>query len=119
MSGLCELGKDICQEYDQRKQVLASIHTETEGKLQQYRQELVEQKRIDDSEHHKARIEIRIGVVKLLTEYGQERKAMLEVLNSDRVSQSRELAAWREEKAQDLKGWYEAGQSLLKKRIGR
>jgi hypothetical protein len=55
----------------------------------------------------------------LLDKYRVERKTMERGLKADRVSQIVEMKTWVNERGEELKGWYEAGGYLLRKRTGR
>lgn len=116
---LAELGRVICQELDNREQELNTIHLEIQTKLTDDKKELVKLKDIDRTNQQKARTQIREDVSNLLNQCRVERKTIEQVLRDDRISQINEMKTWDNERGEELKGWYKAGEYLLRERTGR
>lgn len=116
---LAELGRVIGQEFDQRELELKPLHSGIRTKVINDREKLVKLRDVDRTNQQMARTQIREDISGLLDKYSVERKTMEQVLKNDRVSQIDEMKTWANERGEELKGWYEAGGYLLRKRIGR
>jgi len=116
---LAELGRVLCQEFDQRKLELNTLHSEIRTKVTSDRKELVKLRNVDSANQQIARKQILDDTGSLLEKYKIERKTMEQGLQADRVSQIDEIRTWVNERGEELKGWYKAGGYMLRKRTGR
>ncbi|HWQ43347.1 MAG TPA: hypothetical protein VN456_15110 [Desulfosporosinus sp.] len=116
---LVELGRVLCQEFDQRGIELTTLHSEIRTKVKSDRKEIVKLRDIDSAEQQKAKTQIWEDICSLLNKYGAEEKTMERGLKADRVAQINEMKTWVSERGEEMKGWYEAGSYLLRKRTGR
>ncbi|ODA39731.1 hypothetical protein [Desulfosporosinus sp. BG] len=116
---LAELGRVLCQEFDQRNFELDTLHSDIRTKVISDRKELAKLRNIDSSNQQIARTEILQDTSGLLNKYRGERKTMEQDLKAARASQIDEMRTWLNERGEELKGWYEAGGYLLRKRTGR
>jgi hypothetical protein len=116
---LAELGRVLCHEFDQRGLELNTLHSEIRTKVIKDRDELVKLRNVDRANQQMATTQILDDTCGLLDKYRVERKTMERGLKADRVSQIVEMKTWVNERGEELKGWYEAGGYLLRKRTGR
>ena len=116
---LAELGRVLCQEFEQRNLELNTLHTEIRTKVINDRKEIVSLRSVDLGNQKKARTQILEDTSGLLDKYRVERKTMEEGLKADGVSQINEMKTWINERGEELRGWYEAGEFMLRKRTGR
>jgi len=116
---LAELGLGLCKEFDQRKLELNTLHTEIQTQVKNDRKELVDLLNVDRVNQQIARTQTLEDTIGLLDKYRVERKTMEQGLKADGVSQIDEMKTWVNERVDELKGWYEAGGYLLRKRTGR
>jgi len=112
---LAELGRVLCQEFDQRKLELTTLHTEIRTKVINDQKELVKLRSVDHDNQKIAKTQILKDTSGLLDKYRVERKTMEQGLKADRVSQIKETKTWINERGEELKGWYEAGGYMLRK----
>lgn len=112
---LAELGRVLCQEFDQRGLELNTLHSEIRTKVINDRKELVKLRNVDRANQQTARTQILEDTSGLLDKYRVERKTMEQGLKADRVSQINEMRTWVNERGEELKGWYEAGGYMVRK----
>jgi len=112
---LAELGRVLCQELDQRELELNTLHSELKTKGINDRKELVNQRDVDQANLQKARTQILEDTSGLLVKYGAEKKTMEQGLKADRIKQINEMKTWVNERGEELKGWYEAGNYMLRR----
>ncbi len=115
---LAELGRALCQEFDQRGLELKTLHSEIRTKVINDQVEVDELRNVDRTDQQKARTQILEDTSGLLDKYRVERKTMVQGLKAERVSQIDEMKTWVNARGEELKGWYEAGGYLLRKPEG-
>lgn len=112
---LAELGRVLCQEFDQRENDLQILHTEIRTKVKTDRKEIVQLRDVDRTNQQMARTQILEDTSDLLDKCSVERKTMERGLKADKVSQIKELKTWVKGRGDELQGWYEAGRYMLRK----
>jgi|GEM_PF-1763559 len=112
---LAELGRGLCQEFDQRQLELNTLHSEVRTKVITDQKELVKLRNVDRDNQQKAKTQILEDTSGLLDKYRAERKTMVQGLKADRVSQIDEIRTWINKRGEELKGWYEAGGYMLRR----
>ncbi|MDR3601809.1 MAG: hypothetical protein P4L49_15215 [Desulfosporosinus sp.] len=112
---LAKLGRVICQEFDQRGLELNTLHSEIRTKVINDREELISLRNADRTNQQIARTRIMEDTSGLLDKYSVERKTMEQGLKADSVAQINEMKTWVNEQSEELKGWYKAGEYLLRK----
>ena len=116
---LAELGRVLCQEFDQRKLELNTLYVEVRTRVINGQKELVKLRNIDLDNQQMAKTQILEATSGLLDKYRVERKTMVQGLKDDRVLQIDEMKTWINDRGVELKGWYEAGGYMSSKRTGR
>ncbi|MCO1604097.1 hypothetical protein [Desulfosporosinus nitroreducens] len=112
---LAELGRVLCQEFDQRQLELNTLHTEVRKKVINEQKELVKLRNVDSDNQQIAKKQILEDASGLLDKYRADRKTMVQGLKAERVSQINEIKTWINERGEELKGWYEAGGYMSRK----
>ncbi|MCB8818437.1 hypothetical protein LJE72_23455 [Desulfosporosinus sp. SRJS8] len=112
---LAELGRVLCQEFDQRKLELATLHTEIRTKVINDRKDLEKLRSADQTNQQIARKQILKDTMGLLDKCRDERKTMLQGMKVDRISQINEITTWICERGEELKGWQKAGVYMSRK----
>ena len=111
---LAELGRVLCQEFDQREHELKTLQSEIRTRVKNDRAELSKLSMDDRSNQMKAQKQILGDASGLLDKYRVERVDLAKVQRANDVSQSDEMNSWVRECDEELKGWYSAGRYMLK-----
>lgn len=112
---LAELGRVLCQEFDQREHELKTLHSEIRTRVKNDRAELSKLSKVDRSNQMKAQKQIVGDASGLLDKYRVERATLAQVLKANEVSQMGEMNSWARERDEELKGWYSAGRYMLRR----
>ncbi|WP_088185968.1 hypothetical protein [Desulfosporosinus sp. FKA] len=114
---LVELGNVLCEEFDQRKHELETIQTEIWTKVKNDKDELAEQRKVDQRNQLVAIKQVLESAQELLENFEVEHSDMKKVLVSNFKSQVEERMVWAGEREEELKGWYKAGEYLFGTKI--
>ena len=112
---LAELGRVICQEFDQREHELKTLHSEIRTRVGNDWEELAKLREADRANQWKAQTQILEDARGLLGQYSVERATMAQVLKANVVSQIHEMDSWAKERGEELKGWHKAGVHMARK----
>jgi hypothetical protein len=112
---LSVLGRELCQEFDDRQMELKKLNFQVQVDLRKQCGELNHQKKIDISERHAEKLRLQTEVKALLDGYTQERKKLWKILEKDRVVQTSELKLWLDEFRGHLKTWQKSVQYIYSK----
>lgn len=116
---LAELGRVLCQEFDQREHELKTLHSEIRTRVENDRKELSKLSKVNRANQMKDQKQIVKDAIGLLDKYRVEMATLEQELKAKEVSQMGEMKSWASERAVELKGWYKAGGYMLRKRTGR
>lgn len=116
---LAELGRVLCQEFDQRECELKTLQSEIRTRVKANRSELVQVRDADRAALQAAQKQSFEENGELLKKFSMERIDMVQGLNNDRKLQINEMTLWIRERGEELKGWHQAGIYMLSKRTGR
>lgn len=112
---LAELGKVLCQEFDQREAELNTIYMDIRIKVKKDREELLKLRESDQANLKLAKKQVLEDIISILNNCHIERKAVAQSLKADRAVQVEEMNSWENERGEELKGWYEAGGCMFRK----
>ncbi len=107
-SGLAELGRELCQEFDERQQDLKTLSAQTALEIKQHREHFAQQEKADRAERRAERGRLKTTVAGLLGQYREERKTMVRELRDARAAQRQELKEWNAGRGVEFKTWNEA-----------
>lgn len=105
---LAELGAVLCREFDQREQVLKTLHLEIRTKVKRNQEELSKLSNIDRKNRIEDRKKIMDDANSLLNKYRVERATLAQL-------QIGEMISWAKEREEELEGWYKAVRYMLRK----
>ena len=112
---LAELGRVLCQEFDQREHELKTLHSEIRTRVKSDREELSKLSDVDRANQIKAQEKILEDTRRLLDKYSVEIETLAQELTDNEVLLIGEMNSWARERAGELKGWYQAGRHMSRK----
>jgi hypothetical protein len=114
---LSELGSALCQEFDQRENELRILQSEVRRRINNDREEISAQKKIDGIELSSAKQLVFEDVSGLLGKYCFEGADLVKVLKLNIGIQREEMTSWAQELEVELMSWHKAGEYMLKKHV--
>ena len=114
--GLAELGRELCQEFDNKRNELNALQEETVSMIKEQRAHSWRQEKADRAERRAECGCLKANVVELLAQYRSERERSWQEWRDALTAQRRELQAWNKERRADYKAWHEAVRYVRTKR---